>query len=430
VAILQRGIASAIERAIETFPVVVLEGGRAVGKSTLCRSIIERNQWPALIDLSDPGTAEALRIDPLRYLRDLPSPAVIDEAQLVPELPLWVKRVVDDRHGIPRQFVLTGSARLGRHQLGGSDPLAGRAIGLRMWSMTPSELSGNPNPTSHALFDDAIWSSLITTPTVGLHEWDIREHLHGGLPGMPGVIAAANTNMWNRAMGSYIESVIPLGAASPRTDHARLLRTFRYLAANPAQQLNLTRAADELQVRADTARGYIESLEASFLVFRVEAHRPVEHKVLTAHPRLHPTDVGLGAWASHVIDAEPSAAILGGLLESQVAHDLAATLDWQDPRISLRHWRDQRSKHEVDLLLVHDDGRAIPIEVKSSISIGPDATKGIEAFAQSNSNAFVRGVVAYCGTRAIDLSPIHLPPRSILALPIDRLLHLNPHADL
>jgi hypothetical protein len=32
---------------------------------------------------------------------------------------------------------------------------------------------------------------------------------------------------------SYVEATIPLGATTTRVDHGRLLRLFRYLAANP-----------------------------------------------------------------------------------------------------------------------------------------------------------------------------------------------------
>ena len=39
-------------------------------------------------------------------------------------------------------------------------------------------------------------------------------------------------------------------------------------------------------------------LEACFLLFRVEAERPSEHKVVIAHPRLFATDVGFAAWAA------------------------------------------------------------------------------------------------------------------------------------
>lgn len=72
---------------------------------------------------------ESIRLDPLRFLHDLPTPVTIDEAQLLPDLTLWIKRVIDDRAGMPGQFILTGSARLGRDHCGA------RTIGL-----TPARL--------------------------------------------------------------------------------------------------------------------------------------------------------------------------------------------------------------------------------------------------------------------------------------------------
>ena len=53
-----RGIAEAIQRAVGEFAAVVIEGGRAVGKSTLCRALIDANDWPGLIDLSEPGVID------------------------------------------------------------------------------------------------------------------------------------------------------------------------------------------------------------------------------------------------------------------------------------------------------------------------------------------------------------------------------------
>ena len=136
---LPRWIEAQFESSIDATPVVVLEGGRAVGKSTLCDAVIGRRGWGERVDLADPNTIALLRIDPMRFLEALPSPTVIDEAQLEAQLPIWIKQIVDRRRA-PGQFVLTGSARLGRDQLGGSDPLAGRSVRMRMWSFATGEL--------------------------------------------------------------------------------------------------------------------------------------------------------------------------------------------------------------------------------------------------------------------------------------------------
>ena len=417
-----RGLQHAFETSIRESPVTILEGGRAVGKSTLCGTMAQTHKWPKPIDLSDPEALAQLRLDPLRYLRDLKGTVVIDEAQLEPSLPLWVKRVVDDRAGRPGQFVLTGSARLGRTQLGGSDPLAGRAQRLRMWSMTEAELGGFRDVSAARLFArEPFEVGTFIDESAQTDLW-----LRGGLPGIPGVLAPAGASTWARALAAYVDAVVPLGA-SPRVDHARLLRAFRYIAANPAQLLNVARMASELDIKADTATSYIDQLETSFLLFRAEALRPSEHKVLTAHPRIYCSDVGLSAWAMglRIPGKLPNPLQRGSLLENRVAVSLSATAEWGKDRIAVRHWRDQRAKREVDLLLVHPDGRTVAIEVKASMSVGPDDIVGISAFAAANPDSFKAGYLVYTGDRVVDLTPKGLPKRAIIAVPVAAFMGLD-----
>jgi hypothetical protein len=417
---LPRGIEDRLSRSMLHAPVAILEGGRAVGKSTLCRIVGARHGWGPPIDLSSPGAIDQLRIDPIRFLRALPTPAIIDEAQLEPQLPLWIKLVVDERNGAPGQFILTGSARLGRDQLGGSDPLAGRSTRLRMWPLTLSEREGSPQHTASALFDPSrfdVGSVAAPTPLHLPPTW-----LRGGLPGLPGVLREAPGYEWSRAMGSYVDATIPLGLTTTRVDHSRLLRVFRYLASNPGQLLNLARASSELGMKADTVGSYLDTLEASFLLIRAEAQRPAEHRVLTAHPRVFAADVGLSWWALGAIDEDPLPIQLGSLLANLVAVELAASAQWADEVHLIRHWRDQRSKKECDLAVVHPDGRLAAIEVKAAGSVGPGDVTGLVALATAHGESFAAGYVAYMGSRVVDLSPTSVPPGSILAVPLPTLL--------
>ncbi len=417
--ILRRGIEPAVRSAVGATPVVIIEGGRAVGKSTTCRALAAESGWPEPLDLSDPGLIDSIRLNPVRYLASMPPPTIIDEAQLLPELPIWVKRVVDDRGGAAGQFILTGSARLGRHQLGGSDPLAGRSLRLRMWPLTPGERSGNVEPIAERLFGDEV-PAFSPGPNAG------RDWRRGGLPGLPGVLVPGDAAVWERAIGAYVESVLPLGPGSSRVDQGRLMRAFRYLASNPGQQLNLGRMANELQIKADTARSYLEALEACFLLFRAEAHRPAEHRVLTAHPRVYATDVGLATWAARMSDRPATPTEIGSLLENDVAVALSSSCDWGRERIVVRHWRDERAKREVDLLLVHPDGRTVPIEVKAAEHVGPSEAAGLLAFASDNPAAFHRGYLVYQGHGVVDLSPPGMPDGSIIAVPIGHLMRSTP----
>lgn len=401
-ALLPRLISPAIEAALTAAPVVVLEGGRATGKSTVCDELIRRRRWSPRLDLSDQATRETLLLDPVRFLTAQPTPCVVDEAQLAPDLTVWVKRVVDDRRGAG-QFLLTGSARLGRHQLGGSDPLAGRSVRLQMSSMTRAERAGRldePSAVGRA-FGDGWRGRRDDVPP-----WTLDGDLRGGLPGIPGVLADADPAQWERAIAAYVEAVIPLGLAQTRADLGRLLRTFRYFAANSGQIANFARAAGELGMQAPTVRAHLELLEASFLLMRLEAERPREHRVVTAHPRVFASDVGLAAWAARAWVATPlSATMMGALAETAVAHDVSAQANASVDRIVVRHWRDNRSGHEVDALLVHPDGRYVAIEVKASTAVRPDDTRGLVAFASAHADRCHRCVLIYYGPTVVDLTP-------------------------
>ena len=67
-------------------------------------------------------------------------------------------------------------------------------------------------------------------------------------------------------------------------------------------------------------------------------------------------------------------------------------------RVGEAHPHAVLTDEEVDLLLVHADGRAVPIEVKSANAVGPADAAGLSAFALKERDAPAIGVVV--GTAA------------------------------
>jgi uncharacterized protein len=413
---LERMMSAPILAALRQTPVVIVEGGRAVGKSTLCDKIIASRGWLPRIDLSDQEALATLRLDPLQFLEEHRSPLVIDEAQLEPQLLVWIKRIVDKRRR-PGQFLLTGSARLGRSQLGGSDPLVGRSVRLSMLSMSQAELEGRKSDFIERAFGESWSTSFDVTRSErdAVSRSSLPSHLRGGLPGMTGVLRKGTLQQWEREIAAYVEGVLPLGALGTRADLGRLLRTFRYFAANSSQLVNLARTASDLGVQANTVRNHLEMLEGCFLLMRVEAERGTEARVLTAHPRVFAADVGLATWAARAWTGSVSASLRGALLETVVAHDVIAQANASVDRVLVRHWRDQRNQHEVDLLLVHPDGRSVPIEVKASSTVGPDDARGLRIYMQDAGDSCPRGVLVYEGERVVRLSARGSP--EIVAVP-------------
>lgn len=107
---LPRRAAELVEEALHDTRVVIVNGARQTGKSTLAEHCAA--DYPQVVKryLDDPRTRASAQRDPVAFL-DAPGLMLIDEVQRVPELWLAIKHRVD-RDPRPGRFLLTGSARL------------------------------------------------------------------------------------------------------------------------------------------------------------------------------------------------------------------------------------------------------------------------------------------------------------------------------
>ncbi len=371
--LLPRGAISLVERFLDSVPVVVLEGPRASGKTALGRILRDSGRIATVVDLADPTVLAASTASPSSLIEQVTTPALIDEAQLVPELLLPIKRRVD-HDTRPGSFLLTGSSRLGRAQLGGSDPLAGRSARARLWPMTQGELAGRPMD----LVSRLLIADVPSGPFPALSRADLLERItQGGLPTLAGLVAPVAAELRPSLTAEYVEGVLA-HEVGRRHDRAELVRLLRYLAASTARLLNVSTVSSELGAARDTVTARLATLEAGFLIHSLPAHRPGEHRTLTAHPKIHAGDTAIAAWAAR-LGADPPAALYGALVETFVVNELAAQASWAAGR-SLRHWRHTARKVEVDAVVLDQSGRAVPIEVKASRDVRPDDLSGVHQF--------------------------------------------------
>src|SRR5215469_637314 len=117
--------------------VVVVNGARQVGKSTLAELIVTRSPGAREFYLDDQAVRAAAETDPSAFVRH-DGLLMIDEIQRVTELLLAIKREVD-RDTRPGRFLLTGSARLlGLRDL--PDALPGRTETIELWPLSQGEI--------------------------------------------------------------------------------------------------------------------------------------------------------------------------------------------------------------------------------------------------------------------------------------------------
>ena len=96
--------------ALEDTPVVLIQGPRQCGKTTLARMVGGKRGY-AYWSFDDALTLQAATMDPVGFLDNLPGRVILDEVQRVPGL-FTALKVAVDRNREPGRFLLTGSSNV------------------------------------------------------------------------------------------------------------------------------------------------------------------------------------------------------------------------------------------------------------------------------------------------------------------------------
>ena len=395
-----------VSRAIEPelipgFPAVtVLEGPRTCGKTYVVQKLVREGVWDGYRTLADLSTLELAQHDLPGWLSSLPTTVVIDEAQLVDELPLQLKRLVDEP-GSTRKFLLTGSARIARTGLGGSDPLTGR---VRRWSLAPltaAEIDGRPEQARSLvarLFDTTVAQNA-DHPAL-----DVAARVNtGGFPLL--ALAARSTrdaDHWVRdtTLGLLTEAVLP----DDRFDAGVALRVLDGCLRDPSGILNVTSLGQRLAVDPRTVDRYLDVLTRRFLLHFLPNLAVNPTRQTRARAKVHPVDT---AFSSESLrrsdpDATNSPVVMGDLFESYVVNQILPCLQFSDVPVHAFYWRDAKTSKDVDLVLTDTEGRRVGIEVKTSSRVTLTDAAGLHAL--DASLPLTAAYVVYPGTKTVRLA--------------------------
>src|SRR5689334_7469663 len=98
-----------IEVALKTRRVILLNGARQCGKTTLAKQLATKNSTYKTLD--DLSLRELALSDPQGFVKHTGKMLIIDEIQRAPDLLSAIKLVVDENTS-PGQYLLTGSANI------------------------------------------------------------------------------------------------------------------------------------------------------------------------------------------------------------------------------------------------------------------------------------------------------------------------------
>ncbi|MCL2092417.1 MAG: DUF4143 domain-containing protein [Micrococcales bacterium] len=381
-------------------PVLILEGPRAVGKTTLAHVQLEPAGY-SYTTLADRATLRFATHDPEGWLRRLPRPAVIDEAQLLPDLPLVLKEQVDTL-GRGNHYILTGSASIGRTGLGGADPLARRASRLTMLPLTAWEVAELPGSVVDLLFDADIRP--VTLPETSDDDL-LADLAYGGFPAYTLQRDRLTRPRLRERVASDTLAVLSTSALPDMAVNPTIaLDTLDTLVRCPGATFNASRLAQLLDFDRRTIDRYMGVFGRLFLLHWLPNLATAPANQSHTRAKIHPVDTSLAVEATERagVDILATREIFGQLLESHVTNQVLAARAWAEHTTTVHHWRQAGTPfYEVDIVLEAFGGRRIGIEVKAASRVNPADLKGLRAL--RDRKGLDRGFVVYTGTEVREL---------------------------
>ena len=285
-----RRATSAIADALADTRVVLVNGARQAGKSTLVRAVAGQRaaEWR---DLDLPQDRQSALEDPVGFV-SFDGLTVIDEIQRAPELLLAIKATVNADPS-PGRFLLTGSSRLlGLRDL--PDTLPGRMETIELWPFSQGEIDRSADSfidTAFHLGPDMRHESAVTRA-------DYADRLVRG--GLPEAVARIDPRRRGKFLDAYVQNLID-------RDVRQLTEIER--APQLSALIRLLAARSGLLVAA----GSLESESADLAAHRRPLHAPAGRGIpRQAHTRLvaesrHSRDSGTEAHLRRLGDRRPPA---------------------------------------------------------------------------------------------------------------------------
>lgn len=361
-----------LKEVLEIFPIATVCGPRQSGKTTMCRK-----EFPSLpyLNLEDMTTRQFAMDDPKGFINQFKQGAIIDEAQLVPELLSQLQVKIDEDRFAGRakaRYILTGSSNFA-FLPSLRQSLAGRTGILTLLPMSTIEIEGGG-------FENISADTQI---------------IKGGFPG----VWIDRQNKHRLILGNYINTYVERDVRKLLEigDYKKFATLLRVCASRIGSELNKSSVAVEIGVSVSTVERWLSALEASYVIYLLKPWYANIGKRLVKTPKLYFYDTGiacslLGIHTESQLTGHP---LRGSLFENLVINNLVKWGYNRGLQEQIYYFRDKVG-HEVDIIRESAAGLSA-YEVKAGMTYNTDFRKNIDYLKKLLGEKIVRSGIIYNG---------------------------------
>jgi predicted AAA+ superfamily ATPase len=355
------------------FPVVAVTGPRQSGKTTLVQSFFSDFKYYNLEELD---MREEVRLDPRGFLAKQNSGFIVDEVQNVPDFFSYLQSFADNQKRMG-QIILTGSQNfLLLEKI--SQSLSGRVGILELMPLQLNEY--NQFRENKLTINEILYSGLYPA----IYDRNIQPY-----------------NWYSQYIRTYIERDVR--QIKNITNLGVFQRFIKLCAGRIGQLLNTNSLANDLGVNLNTVRSWLDILESSYVIFRLNPHHKNFNKRVVKQKKLYFVDVGL---AAHLLGIESPEQVdthylKGNLFENLIISEFFKERYNKGKPSNLFFWRDHIG-NEVDLLI--EQGNTLtPIEIKSSQTLHSSLMDGLKKYTKFSLQNAQSSHLIYGGKRSTTL---------------------------
>jgi predicted AAA+ superfamily ATPase len=404
----KRYIKPLLAKALKRSPVVLLNGARQIGKTTLALEFMKERKYTYLT-FDDEITYLAAKSNSTDFLSKIDKPVIIDEVQRVPEIFLAIKRDVDNNR-VAGRYLLTGSANpLLIPRLG--DSLAGRMEVINLMPLSQGEIYN----TEEQFIDIVFGNKQLKSPKKSLTKKTLYKRILGG--GYPSVQEdnEEDRSVWMRNYLNLIlqRDIKDLAQIEKITELPNLLKI---LAARASNLLNVAEVARDSKIPEKTLHRYIALLETIFIVNLKQTWSNNLTLRITKAPKIYLVDSGLLAYLLDfsIEKLLEGSSQTGKIMENFIMTELQKQSTWSKKEVQMYHFRSSGGE-EVDIVLEDRSGNIVGIEIKNSATVNPADFKGLRYLREKAKDKFVKGIIFYTGSQYIPFE------KDLFALPVNAL---------